>query len=274
MSDLTGADKIYIEKILDMGSGYVLDFSDLRFGQFFRRFGVDIHSAQYQIYGTSKANKMRAFWERESDAVVGEVLLDMLNTYEALCHSGHQERDDLSLQKSREVVARLRGDLPNKTFVSDEEFLRQQFDIPDVQKLPVDFAVSEIISFRLEEAQLCLHHGAYLSVIFLCGSVLEAVLLGVAQKKPEAFNRSPASPKRDGKPKPLHEWSLSELINVAHEIGLLKPDVKKFGHGLRDFRNYIHPYQQMLADFNPDRHTAEICMQVLKAALASVAGER
>ncbi len=61
MSDLTGADKIYIEKILDMGSGYVLDFSDLRFGQFFRRFGVDIHSAQYQIYGTSKANKMRAF---------------------------------------------------------------------------------------------------------------------------------------------------------------------------------------------------------------------
>ena len=103
MSDLTGADKIYIEKILDMGSGYVLDFSDLRFGQFFRRFGVDIHSAQYQIYGTSKANKMRAFWERESDAVVGEVLLDMLNTYEALCHSGHQERDDLSLQKSREV---------------------------------------------------------------------------------------------------------------------------------------------------------------------------
>ena len=147
MSDLTGADKIYIEKILDMGSGYVLDFSDLRFGQFFRRFDVDIHSAQYQTYGTSKANKMRAFWERKSDAVVGEVLLDMLNTYEALCHSGHQERDDLSLQKSREVVARLRGDLPNKTFISDEEFLREQFDIPDVQKLPVDFAVSEIISF-------------------------------------------------------------------------------------------------------------------------------
>ena len=73
MSDLTGVDKIYLEKILNMGGGYVLDFNNVAFGQFFRRLGVEIHSAQYQIYSTSKANKMRAFWERESDAVVGEV---------------------------------------------------------------------------------------------------------------------------------------------------------------------------------------------------------
>ena len=274
MSSLTGADKIYLERILGMSSGYVLDFNDMRFGQFFRRYGVDIHSAQYQTYGTSKAKKMRAFWEHDSDVIVGDVLSEMLDMYEALCESSENGRDELSLQKSREVVTRLRGDQSNDSVISDDDFLKQQIDMPDVQKLPVDFAVSEIISFRLKEAQLCLHHGAHLSVIILCGSILEAVLLGSAQKNPEEFNRSPASPKRHGKPKHLHEWSLSELINVAHEIGLLKPDVKKFSHGLRDFRNYIHPYHQMLSDFNPDKHTAEICMQVLKAGLASVAGER
>ena len=120
----------------------------------------------------------------------------------------------------------------------------------------------------------CLSVGAFLSVIFQCGSVLEAVLLGAAQKEPEKFNRSKSSPKQDGKVKPFQDWSLAEFINVAHDIGLLKPDVQKFSHGLRDFRNYIHPYQQLASRFRPDEHTARVCVQVLKAALADVAGER
>ena len=61
---------------------------------------------------------------------------------------------------------------------------------------------------------------------------------------------------------------------MAHDIGLLKPDVQKFSHGLRDFRNYIHPYEQLTSGFTPDEHTAKVCLQVLKAALADMAGER
>jgi hypothetical protein len=132
-----------------------------------------------------------------------------------------------------------------------------------------------IIEKRLEEAHKALGVGAYLSVIFLCGSVLEAVLLGAAQKEPSRFNQSSVSAKaNDGSVKRFHEWSLAQFIDAACEIGLLKPDVKKFSHGLRDFRNYIHPYEQMTSGFMPDEHTAKVCFQVLKAALASVAGER
>ena len=134
--------------------------------------------------------------------------------------------------------------------------------------------MSEIIQDRLREAQSCLLVGAHLSVIFQCGSVLEAVLLGAAQKEPQKFNQSPASPQKDGKVKQFHEWTLSEFINVSYDIGLLKPDVKKFSHGLREFRNYIHPYEQMVSGFKPDEHTAKVCFQVLKAALADVAGDR
>ena len=50
----------------------------------------------------------------------------------------------------------------------------------------------------------------------------------------------------------------------------MKEDVKKFSHALRDFRNYIHPYQQMSIGFQPDEHTARICFQVLKAALYQI----
>lgn len=63
-----------------------------------------------------------------------------------------------------------------------------------------------IIESRLNEARVAMNAGAYLSTIFLCGSVLEAVLLGAAQKEPAYFNRASASPKAvDGSVKRFHE---------------------------------------------------------------------
>ena len=63
MSTLTEVDKRYLEKILGMEGGYLLDYNDMTFGQFYNRHGVDIHGTKYQTYGASKAKKMRAFWE-------------------------------------------------------------------------------------------------------------------------------------------------------------------------------------------------------------------
>ncbi len=161
------------------------------------------------------------------------------------------------------------------TLQSDDDFLHREFTTPNIQNLPIKADVVAIIESRLDEARVAMEAGAYLSVIFLCGSVLEAVLLGAAQNDPACFNRAVAAPKaKDGKIKCFHKWRLSQFIDVACEIGLLKPDVKKFSHGLRDFRNYIHPYEQMRSGFSPDAHTAKVCFQVLRAALADIAGER
>lgn len=276
MSSLTDIEKRYLEKLLGMQSGYVLDYSDATYAEFFSRHRIDIHGARYQTYGTSKAKKLRAFWEQEPDALVGKVLGEMLDSYKAGCDLNGHELDAPLLEQSRAIVARLLG----KSVVgggaqTEKEFLDREYTIPNVQKLPVDMHVIPIIESRLGEARIALSAGAYLSVIFLCGSVLEAVLLGAAQKDPAKFNRASSSPKHDdGSVKKFQDWSLSQLIDTACEIGLLKPDVKKFGHGLRDFRNYIHPYQQMMSGFTPDQHTAKVCFHVLKAAMASVAGER
>ncbi len=276
MSSLTDVEKRYFEKLLDMQGGYVSDFSDATFGEFFSRHGVEIHGTKYQTYGTSKAKKMRAFWEREPDALVGTVLSELLDSYEADCHLNNRESDAAILEKSRGIVARLTGKVASaKPPQTVDDFLHHEFTVPNIQKLPIEALAVPIVEGRLAEARTALGAGAYLSVIFLCGSVLEAVLLGAAQKEPARFNQAGSSPKAaDGKVKRLHEWSLAQFIDTACEVGLLKPDVKKFGHGLRDFRNYIHPYEQMVSGFTPDEHTAKVCFQVLKAALASVAGER
>lgn len=276
MSTLTEVEKRYLEKILGMEGGYLLDYNDMTFGQFFNRHSVDIHGTKYQTYGTSKAKKMRAFWESEPDALVGKVLSEMLDVYEANCKLNRIEIDTAVLQESRKSTARLLGKpQPEPPSKAGDDFLSREFTIPNIQKLPIEASAVPIIESRLVEARKALGAGAHLSVIFLCGSVLEAVLLGAAQKEPARFNRAVSSPKaNDGKVKQFPDWNLAQFIDVACEIDLLKPDVKKFSHGLRDFRNYIHPYEQMVSRFTPDEHTAKLCFQVLKAALASVAGER
>ena len=86
-------------------------------------------------------------------------------------------------------------------------------------------------------------------------------------------NRASAAPKdRSGKPKPLHEWGLSSLIDVAHEVGWLQGDVKRFSHGLRESRNVVHPYVQRLHGERPDGHTSAICWQVVRAGVADLLG--
>ena len=276
MSSLTDIDKRYLEKLLDMSVGYVLDFTDATFGEFFERHNVDIHGRKYQTFGTSKAKKLRAFWASDPDGRVGAVLSEMLDSYEADCELNGRDLDRDLLEKARSITGRLTGrSSVSSSEATEGEFLAREFAIPNVQNMPVDAQVVSIVEARLDEARVALSAGASLSVIFLCGSVLEAVLLGAAQQAPASFNQANATPKAvTGSPKRFHEWTLAQLIDVACEVGILKLDIKKFSHGLRDFRNYIHPYEQMASGFTPDEHTAKVCFQVLKAALASLAGDR
>ena len=274
MSSLTGAEKLILEKILPMGKGYVMDFNDASFEKFFNDYNVAISDARYQIHGDSKANRMRAFLDIAPDEIAVRVLSAMLDVREVSYYAGGDERDSILLAKGREIVDRLSGISPKVNSVTSGVTPHKEFEMSNFRNLPVEPAVTEIIVERLMEAQICLEAGAYLSAIFQCGSVLEAVLLGAAKKEQEKFNRATSSPKQDGKPKAFQKWTLQELINVANEIGLLHQDVKEFSHGLREFRNYIHPEKQMSSGFKPDKHTAELCFQALKAALADVSGER
>ena len=248
MSSLTDIDKRYLEKILDMSGGYVMDYTDTTFGEFFKRHRVDIRGRKYRTYGDSKAKKMRSFWEQEPDLLVGRVLSEMLDSYEADCDLKGKEVDKPVLKRARDIVARLLGiSRKAKPTKSVEQFLQQEFDTPNIQNLPVEQTVVPIIERRLREARTALEARAYLSVVVLCGSILEGILLGKAREDPALFNGSPQSPKKGGgKVKRFPDWTLAQFIDVASDVDILKPDVQKFSHGLRDFRNYIHPYQEMI----------------------------
>jgi hypothetical protein len=153
---------------------------------------------------------MRAFWEQESDQLVAKVLGEMLDSYEANCELNGHDVDTAILSRSRDIVSRLSGKASASEATDETNFLEKELTIPSIHKLPVESQVATIIEARLIEARTALKVRAYLSVIFLCGSVLEGVLLGAALKNPEKINRSAVSPEDvRGKVKPLHEWTLA-----------------------------------------------------------------
>ncbi|WP_102694002.1 abortive infection family protein [Rummeliibacillus pycnus] len=72
-------DRIWFEKLFKMNTGYVLNFSNASFQQFvLTSTGRDILSDEYSNYGTSKANRLRSFWDKEDESVVYNLLKDLV----------------------------------------------------------------------------------------------------------------------------------------------------------------------------------------------------
>lgn len=83
MSSLSAAEKIKLEKLLGMPSGYVWNFSDKTFGNLVADVvGLDIHDPKYQSTGTSKAKKLRELWRLEPDYIVGKLTLALVQDVE------------------------------------------------------------------------------------------------------------------------------------------------------------------------------------------------
>lgn len=276
MARLDYIKKNKLEDLLEMGGGYVLDFTDAEFASFFREIGVDIDSPQYAANkrSHSKANRLRGFWEKEPDNKVGMAIEKLVDYAEHLYGKNREltEETERLIADCRNIANRLTGKpVKKRTEKSRSDFLAREFGEINFSKLPVEGQLHTILKNRLDEAQKCLESGAYLATIFMAGSVLEGALLGAAQHDPEKFNKSRSCPKDvAGKPKRFADWSLAQLIDAAREMEILGEDVKRFSHVLRDFRNYIHPYQQMASGFTPDKDTAKICLHVLKAALSDM----
>lgn len=118
MSSLTIRDKQVLEDFLGMSSGYVLNFSDRTFGNFVHEaVDVDIHTDEYTVHGSSKANKLRAFWESEPDYLVGRLLIALIDYAE---ETAHETTDDFNrtADQCRAIASRLLAGGPSLDYLN------------------------------------------------------------------------------------------------------------------------------------------------------------
>jgi len=123
MSDLTHIEKRKLERLLEMGSGYVLNFSNRTFEEFILdSTGRSIYDPVYDYGSGSKANRLRGFWNREGNPTVAKLIGDMLDYGVEI---GLVAKDNPLLEECRRIVARLAqsgpvAELDALTAISDE----------------------------------------------------------------------------------------------------------------------------------------------------------
>ena len=101
----------FLDELFEMESGYVLDFKNRTFDEFFQsEVGLDIYDPAYELNGTSKAKRLRTFLQVGQKAAVHKALRALWEYREAIRRrSGTEEslptaRDELSA-----IVERLGG---------------------------------------------------------------------------------------------------------------------------------------------------------------------
>lgn len=100
MANVSFGEKRNLEKFLQMGSGYVLDFSNRTFKEFvFDSTRLDIDDEHIGGLG-SKANRLRQFWSNQADHLVGKLLKDLVEYHDA-------QKDSALGRKCRETADRL-----------------------------------------------------------------------------------------------------------------------------------------------------------------------
>ena len=113
MSNLKTSEKSILEKLFNMRSGYVLDFSDRSMEQFLKdEFKIDTYNTKYDFDfpSKSKANRIRGIWMAENDTTVGGIILALTEKAENDLLTNDKEispNEKELIRKARETGMRL-----------------------------------------------------------------------------------------------------------------------------------------------------------------------
>lgn len=161
-----------------MSGGYVFNFSNNSFQRFiYDSIKVDVYNSKYEIYGNSKANRLRAIWDLENELKVGKLTEDLLDYYITDKKLNNQEVSKNIKEVIDECLInanKLQGKYSKQEAKSEniDQFLQKELDEIPISYLKVDQGVTQILEQRILEIKKCLKTEASLSIIFLCGSIL------------------------------------------------------------------------------------------------------
>ncbi len=109
--------------------------------------------------------------------------------------------------------------------------------------------------------------------VVLAGAISEGILYDALVARKALAMASPKAPKCKGGVKDIEaeEWKFFEYIEVAVDLGLLKPHSAQMVHKvLREFRNMIHPKLQAQKDMRPEEPEMNACIAWLEALARDV----
>jgi hypothetical protein len=123
-----------------------------------------------------------------------------------------------------------------------------------IRNLVSDPMLADVLVSRLDEVDAARSHGAYVLAIVGTGSLIEGLLDDVMRlRDPETRNAK--------------ETNLDTLLRRAHGCGWIQPDAFEFSDIVRQYRNFVHPREQLRKKIVPDEDTVLLCWQPVLAVI-------
>lgn len=97
------------------------------------------------------------------------------------------------------------------------------------------------------------------SVIILSGGAIEAILADLLIQNQDRASAAKSAPKNSD----ITHWDLSELIKVAVELSLVSAGVEKLSNPMREYRNLVHPGNELRNKLRFGAEEAKIALEVL-----------
>jgi len=141
--------------------------------------------------------------------------------------------------------------------------IEQPTDIPVTEKRQFAFVSDSALRIIIErdyaEIQKAYISECWKSVIILCGGTIEAILTDLLISNETAAKATKSAPKNSD----ITRWDLSNLIDVAVELSLVSAGVEKLSHSIREYRNLVHPGNELRNKLRFDAEEAKIAVEVL-----------
>lgn len=136
MAELHYKEKFLIEKLFEMPSGYVMDFSNRTFEEFiYDSIRVNIYDDKYFYASGSKANRLRGFFNEEPSYKVGELLTALLDYWHTKAiakeYGFNFEKDENIYKECLKIASRLK----EETIVEEIDVIKEIEDDRDFSLL-------------------------------------------------------------------------------------------------------------------------------------------
>ncbi len=116
-----------------------------------------------------------------------------------------------------------------------------------------------IIERDYSEAQRAYIAGCWKSVIILCGGVIEAILTDLLLSNEADAKSCKSAPNKSE----ITRWDFSDIIHVAVELELVSAGIEKLSHPVREYRNLVHPGNELRTKLRFDAEEAKIALEIL-----------
>lgn len=216
---------------------------------------------------------------RKVISFIGNILLNPIDqNYHFILESANKNASRSlivsKLTESKKKILSLQKNLIEITLA--ENTIKTENALPDFTPIVSNPQMREILRNRWRECSICIDNNAHLAATVMIGGLIESLLImriNQVQDKSTIYKaKSVPKDKTNNKPKPISEWKLTELIDLAYELKWISKSTKDISNILREYRNYIHPHKEFADNISLNKDDATMFWEIAKNITRQLTG--